>query len=120
MRWEPGARERLQESALELFARNGFDQTTTAEIARSVGLTERTFFRHFSDKREVLFYGQNEFAQAFLTGVDGAPPDASPFEIVASALDSADTAFVLTADEIAAAARSGRTATRSVSTSACA
>ncbi|HYQ33295.1 MAG TPA: helix-turn-helix domain-containing protein [Lapillicoccus sp.] len=75
MRWEPGARERLQESALELFARNGFDQTTTAEIARSVGLTERTFFRHFSDKREVLFYGQQELVRVFVEGSRRHPPD---------------------------------------------
>ena len=61
VRWEPGARERLQAAALELFAARGFEQTTAAEIAQSVGLTERTFFRHFSDKREVLFSGQQQF-----------------------------------------------------------
>ena len=71
-----GRRERLQEAALELFATRGFEQTTAAEIAQSVGLTERTFFRHFSDKREVLFYGQQQFVQAFLDGIDAAPPDA--------------------------------------------
>jgi AcrR family transcriptional regulator len=86
VRWEPGARERLQAAALELFATRGFEQTTAAEIAQSVGLTERTFFRHFSDKREVLFYGQDQFLQAFLDGVEAAPPGASPFEVVASAL----------------------------------
>src|SRR5215468_8851818 len=73
-RWEPGARERLQAAALELFATRGFEQVTAAEIAQSVGLTERTFFRHFSDKREVLFYGQQQFLQAFVDGVDAAPP----------------------------------------------
>jgi len=72
VRWEPGARERLQAAALELFASRGFEQTTAAEIAQSVGLTERTFFRHFSDKREVLFYGQQQFLQAFVDGVDAA------------------------------------------------
>jgi AcrR family transcriptional regulator len=85
-RWEPGTAERLQQAALELFATRGFEQTTATEIAQSVGLTERTFFRHFSDKREVLFYGQDQFVQAFLAGVDTAPPDASPIEIVACAL----------------------------------
>ena len=93
MRWEPGAPERLQKAALELFATRGFEQTTATEIAQSVGLTERTFFRHFSDKREVLFYGQHLFVQAFLAGVDTAPPDASPIEIVASILRSAATFF---------------------------
>ena len=82
-RWDPGAPERLQEAALELFATRGFEQTTAAEIAQSVGLTERTFFRHFSDKREVLFSGQHQLAQAFLAGVDAAPPGTSPIEVVA-------------------------------------
>ncbi|SFK88669.1 DNA-binding transcriptional regulator, AcrR family [Amycolatopsis sacchari] len=92
-RWEPGAAERLQQAALELFATRGFEQTTATEIARSVGLTERTFFRHFSDKREVLFHGQQVFARAFLDGVTGAPPDASPMEVVASGLRSASSFF---------------------------
>ncbi len=93
VRWEPGARERLQAAALELFATRGFEQTTAAEIAQSVGLTERTFFRHFSDKREVLFYGQDQFLQAFLDGLDAAPPAASPLEVIASALRAVATFF---------------------------
>jgi AcrR family transcriptional regulator len=92
-RWEPGARERLQAAALELFATRGFEQTTAAEIAQSVGLSERTFFRHFSDKREVLFYGQEQFLQAFTDGMDAAPPDAAPLEVVASALREAASFF---------------------------
>jgi len=93
VRWEPGARERLQAAALELFATHGFERTTAAEIAQSVGLTERTFFRHFSDKREVLFYGQDEFLRAFTDGVDAAPPDASPLEAIAAALHNAASFF---------------------------
>ena len=93
VRWEPGARERLQAAALELFATRGFEQTTTAEIAQAVGLTERTFFRHFSDKREVLFLGQDLFLQIFLDGVTAAPPSAAPLEVVASALHSATSFF---------------------------
>jgi AcrR family transcriptional regulator len=85
-RWEPGARERLQAAALGLFATRGFEETTAAEIAESVGLTERTFFRLFSDKREVLFYGQDQFLQAFTDGAAAAPPAASPLEVIASAL----------------------------------
>ena len=92
-RWEPGARERLQAAALELFATRGYEQTTAAEIAQSVGLTERTFFRHFSDKREVLFYGQQQFRHAFIDGVDAAPPDASPLEVIASTLHAAASFF---------------------------
>jgi AcrR family transcriptional regulator len=93
VRWEPDAPRRLQKAALELFATRGFEQTTAMEIAQSVGLTERTFFRHFSDKREVLFYGQRQLVEAFLAGVEAAPPDASPIEIVASALASSATFF---------------------------
>src|SRR5437763_7374804 len=93
VRWEPKAPERLQQAALDLFATRGLEQTTAMEIAQSVGLTERTFFRHFSDKREVLFFGQDRFVRAFLAGVDTAPPDASPIEIVACALRSAAAFF---------------------------
>ncbi|MFJ7216040.1 TetR/AcrR family transcriptional regulator [Amycolatopsis sp. NPDC098790] len=93
VRWEPGTAERLQKAALELFATRGYEQTTAAEIAQAVGLTERTFFRHFSDKREVLFQGQELLVKAFLDGIDAAPPDASPFEVVAGALRSAATFF---------------------------
>jgi AcrR family transcriptional regulator len=93
VRWEPGAKERLQAAALELFAAQGFEQTTAAEIAQSVGLTERTFFRLFSDKREVLFHGQERFLQTFVDGVDEAPADASAFELIAAALQAAALFF---------------------------
>ena len=93
VRWEPGARERLQAAALQLFATQGYEQTTTAEIAQAVGLTERTFFRHFSDKREVLFFGQELFLQAFLDGIAAAPPAAPPLTVVGSALASAAVFF---------------------------
>jgi AcrR family transcriptional regulator len=93
VRWEPGARERLQAAALELFAARGFEQVTAAEVAQAAGLTERTFFRHFSDKREVLFYGQDQFLQAFTDGVEAAPPDASPLDVIASMLNGAASFF---------------------------
>ncbi|HXL96702.1 MAG TPA: TetR family transcriptional regulator [Streptosporangiaceae bacterium] len=93
VRWEPGARERLQAAALELFAARGFEQVTAAEVAQAAGLTERTFFRHFSDKREVLFYGQDQFLQAFIDGVEVAPPDASPLDVIASMLAGAASFF---------------------------
>jgi len=92
-RWEPGTPLRLQQAALELFATRGYEQTTATEIAQSVGLTERTFFRHFSDKREVLFHGQDVFVQAFLDGVGSAPSGASAIEIVGCALQSAGSLF---------------------------
>lgn len=85
-RWEPGAAERLQRCALELFATRGFEQTTTADIAAAAGLTQRTFFRYFEDKRDVLFLGQDRYVGRFLDGVAAAPADASPLQLVAAAL----------------------------------
>ena len=72
-RWEAGTQERLQRAALDLFAEHGYDGVTVAQIAARAGLTERTFFRWFADKREVLFHGQEDVEQAFLTGVTAAP-----------------------------------------------
>jgi len=92
-RWEPGAAQRLQQAALDLFASCGYEQTTATQIAQAVGLTERTFYRHFSDKREVLFYGQDRFVQAFLDGIGAAPATAPPLEVVGAALRSAASLF---------------------------
>jgi AcrR family transcriptional regulator len=93
VRWEPGARERLQAAALDLYASRGFEQTTAADIAQSVGLTERTFFRYFADKREVLFHGQELFQQVFLDGVAAAPEGSSALDAVAFALQAASSFF---------------------------
>jgi len=68
-RWQPDSRGRLQEAALALYAEQGFDQTTAAEIADRAGLTERTFFRHFADKREVLFGGSQILKERIVRGV---------------------------------------------------
>jgi AcrR family transcriptional regulator len=92
-RWEPGARERLNAAALELYATNGFEETTVAEIAQAVGLTERTFFRYFTDKREVLFAGSELLEQQFVDGAAAAPKDASPIEVVQSAVTAAAEFF---------------------------
>jgi AcrR family transcriptional regulator len=92
-RWEPDARGRLQLAAMELYVERGFEQTTVAEIAERAGLTERTFFRHFADKREVLFSGQDELLELFVSAVAGAPDDASPLEAVAAALHTAAAEF---------------------------
>jgi AcrR family transcriptional regulator len=93
VRWEPGARERLQAAALDLYANRGFEETTAADIAESVGLTERTFFRYFADKREVLFDGQERLRQAFLDGVAAAPEGSSALDAVAFALQSISSFF---------------------------
>jgi AcrR family transcriptional regulator len=92
-RWEPDARGRLQEAALALYGERGFEQTTVAEIARRAGLTERTFFRHFADKREVLFYGSGALQDLLVTAVAGAPATASPIDAVAAGLDAIPVMF---------------------------
>ena len=93
VRWQPGAKQRLQAAALDLYVDRGFEQTTAAEIAQSVGLTERTFFRYFADKREVLFDGQDQLRQAFLDGVASAPQEAPALDSVAFALRAAARFF---------------------------
>ncbi|MDM7890606.1 TetR/AcrR family transcriptional regulator [Curtobacterium caseinilyticum] len=89
VRWQPGTRERLQATALQLFTEHGYDETTVAEIAAAADVTERTFFRHFVDKREVLFAGQDDFVGMFTGPVTDAPAGTPPFTLVRRALDSA-------------------------------
>jgi AcrR family transcriptional regulator len=88
-RWEPNARGRLEQAAMELFIERGFEQTTVAEIAGRAGLTERTFFRHFADKREVLFWGQDALRELLVDAVAGAPGAVAPIDAVAAALEAA-------------------------------
>jgi len=88
-RWEPNARGRLEQAAMELYVERGFEQTTVAEIAERAGLTERTFFRHFADKREVLFAGAGMLQEFLVSGVTGAPDSVTPIEAVAEALEAA-------------------------------
>jgi len=87
-RWEPNARGRLEQAALELYGERGFEQTTVAEIAKRAGLTERTFFRYFADKREVLFAGAGALEEVLVSAVAGAPDSAPTIEVVALAVES--------------------------------
>jgi AcrR family transcriptional regulator len=85
-RWEPGSRERLQAAALDLFSEQGFEDTTVGEIAARVGVTTRTFFRHFADKRDVLFAGAAELEALLSERIIQAPADLSPMDAIAAAL----------------------------------
>lgn len=91
-RWEPDAQGRLEQAALDLYLERGYDQTTVAEIAARAGLTERTFFRHFTDKREVLFLGE-VLANAMTAGVEATPETTTPLDAVAAALESTSDFF---------------------------
>jgi AcrR family transcriptional regulator len=88
-RWEPNAEGRLRAAAMELFLQRGYEQTTVADIAERAGLTSRTFFRYFADKREVLFAGSDELERALVDAVESAPAGAPPMAAVAAALDTA-------------------------------
>ena len=88
-RWEPDSRGRLQEAALALYSERGFDQTTAAQIAERAGVSERTFFRHFADKREVLFGGSAVLRERIVAGAAGAPAADGPFNAVSLGLDAA-------------------------------
>ncbi len=90
-RWQPGARERLVVAAVDLFTEQGYDATTVAQIAERAGVTRSTFFRHFSDKREVLVAGQETLSQLLAEGISAAPADASPLEAVAAGLERASS-----------------------------
>ncbi|HUC56145.1 MAG TPA: helix-turn-helix domain-containing protein [Streptosporangiaceae bacterium] len=93
-RWEPNARRRLVLAALELFTEQGYDATTVTEIAeRAGGLTKTTFFRHFPDKREVLFAGQELHSQLLSDAIAAAPVSATPLQAVACALDALTATF---------------------------
>ena len=95
-RWEPGASGRLREAALALYLERGFEQTMVADIADRAGVTARTFFRYFADKREVLFDGSAALVEISLAALEAAPATASTLELVAAALDA--TADIIGAD----------------------
>jgi AcrR family transcriptional regulator len=93
-RWKPDAHGRLMTAAIELFDEQGYEATTVAEIAERAGLTKRTFFRYFSDKREVLFSGSQELQRLWLEGVAAAPADATPISVVTAGLDPVAEMFI--------------------------
>ena len=91
-RWAPDARERLEAAALDLFAENGYEETTVAQIADRAGLNRATFFRHFADKREVLFGGEDMLAGLFADAIRAAAPEATIIERLQAAFAAAEVA----------------------------
>ncbi|WP_210496014.1 TetR/AcrR family transcriptional regulator [Patulibacter sp. SYSU D01012] len=92
-RWEPDAPGRLRQAALALFDERGYEATTVADIAERAGLTKRTFFRHYADKREVLFDGSQELLERFVAAVIAAPESAAALDAIAAGLDAAADLF---------------------------
>ncbi len=102
-RWEPNARERLETAALDLFVTNGYEGTTVAQIAERAGMNRATFFRHFADKREVLFGGEDVLAGLFADAIAGAPLGATLSDCMLAALAAAEV--VMTSNLRVVAAR---------------
>jgi AcrR family transcriptional regulator len=95
-RWEPDARGRLEKAAMALFIERGYDRTTVGDIAARAELTERTFFRYFADKREVLFSGSKELAQTIVDHIAAAPRDVPALDVLAAAYAAAGTGIETT------------------------
>jgi AcrR family transcriptional regulator len=87
-------RRRLQEAALSLYQTRGYEETTAADIAAEAGVTQRTFFRHFPDKREVLFSGEDEFIEALTRAVVSVPQGLGPLEALFHAFPSVEPLFI--------------------------
>jgi AcrR family transcriptional regulator len=102
-RWAPNARERLETAALDLFVANGYEETTVAQIADRAGLNRATFFRHFTDKREVLFGGEEKLAGLFDEAIRAAAPEATLIQCLQAAFDATDV--VLTPQQRAKASQ---------------
>ena len=90
-RWQPDAGSRLERAALELFVEQGFAETTVPQITERAGLTTRTFFRHFPDKREVLFAFDTQLPEIVERLMAEAPADLGPMGVIRSALETVAT-----------------------------
>jgi AcrR family transcriptional regulator len=87
-RWQPDARGRILRAALELFTEGGYEATSVAQIAAEAGLTKTTLFRYFNDKRGTIFQEQEALVAAVIEGVERAPLDASPMELLREGIQS--------------------------------
>jgi AcrR family transcriptional regulator len=87
-RWEPDARGRLEQAAMELFEKRGYARTTVEDIAAHAGLTERTFFRYFTDKREVLFSGSAALEALIVETIAAVPQSVAPLTAVATSVEA--------------------------------
>lgn len=94
-RWEPHAKERLETAALDLYATRGYDRTTISDVAAHVGVTPRTYFRYFPDKREVLFGGEDKLRDRIARSLRDAPADMPPLTATLHAMSACEDLFHL-------------------------
>ena len=87
-RWEPHVKERLERAALDLYAAQGYDHTTVGDVAAHVGVTSRTYFRYFPDKREVLFGGADRLRDRIACSLRDAPADLPPLAAALHAMSA--------------------------------
>lgn len=92
-RWDGNARGRLERAALDLFREQGYDRTTVAQIAQRANLTERSFYRWFADKREVLFGGSDDLQTFLVAAIDAVPPDTAALPTLLAAFATASEVF---------------------------
>ncbi len=97
-RWDPGTEERLVHSALELFTERGYDDVTVTHIAERAGITRRSYFRYFPDKREVLFAGSERMPPALAEAVLAADETAAPLPAVLAAFAEVGSRLVEVVD----------------------
>jgi AcrR family transcriptional regulator len=100
VRWEPDSKGRLQRAALELYGERGYERTTVAEIAERAGVSERTFFRHFADKREVLFAGSTLVKDLLTSTLADAPRTSTPFDAMRRAVGAVGDLFAGRLDDV--------------------
>ncbi|MBB4005578.1 TetR/AcrR family transcriptional regulator [Aurantimonas endophytica] len=82
------ARERFESAAYALFQDHGYAETTVPQIAAKAGLTERTFYRYFSDKREVMFWRADAHRSAIMKEIMNAPVGLHPLDVVAGSFSA--------------------------------
>jgi len=92
-RWAPDARERLETAALDLFVEHGYEETTVAQIADRAGLNRATFFRHFTEKREVLFGGEDMLTGLFADAIRAAATEVTLTECLRAAFAATEVAM---------------------------
>jgi AcrR family transcriptional regulator len=100
-RWDPGTEQRLRRAALELFAEHGYDEVTVTQIAERAGITRRSYFRYFPDKREVLFGGSDRLPALLAEAVRAVDGAAAPLPTLIEAYTQVGRRLVEAVDQVA-------------------